>query len=64
MRSPSARLFVRLRHLVNRSKQTGTLVAASGTTSAAAMISCCAHYLVNVAPVLVAAGLGGWGERD
>jgi P-type Cu+ transporter len=57
-------LFVRLRHLVNRSKQTGTLVAASGTTSAAAMISCCAHYLVNVAPVLVAAGLGGWGERD
>ena len=32
-------------------------MAASGTTSTAAMISCCAHYLVNVAPVLGAAGL-------
>ena len=50
-------LYVRLRHLVNRSKQTRTVVAASGTTSTAAMISCCAHYLVNVAPVLGATGL-------
>jgi Cu+-exporting ATPase len=33
------------------------VVAASGTTSTAAMISCCAHYLANVAPVLGASGL-------
>jgi Cu+-exporting ATPase len=33
------------------------MMAASGTTSTAAMISCCAHYLVNVAPVLGATGL-------
>jgi P-type Cu+ transporter len=32
-------------------------VAASGTTSTAAMISCCAHYLANVAPALGATGL-------
>ena len=49
-------LFVRLRDLVTSAKS-GTVVAASGTTSTAAMISCCAHYLVNVAPVLGASGL-------
>ncbi len=50
-------LFVRLRDLVTHAKQTGTVVAASGTTSTAAMISCCAHYLANIAPVLGATGL-------
>lgn len=50
-------LFVRLRHLVGASKDSKAVVATSGTTSTAAMISCCAHYLVNVAPVLGAAGL-------
>lgn len=33
-----------------------TVLAVSGTTSTAAMISCCAHYLVNVIPLLGAAG--------
>ena len=32
-------------------------MAASGATSTTAMISCCAHYLANVAPVLGATGL-------
>lgn len=50
-------LFVRLRHVVSRTKESGTVVAASGTTSTLAMISCCAHYLTNVAPVLGATGL-------
>ncbi|OGT00361.1 MAG: hypothetical protein A3K04_11835 [Gallionellales bacterium RBG_16_56_9] len=50
-------LFVRLRDLVSQLKQSGTVVAASGTTSTAAMISCCAHYLANVAPVVGATGL-------
>lgn len=50
-------LFVRLRNLVIGSKDSVTVVAASGTTSTAAMVSCCAHYLVNVAPVLGATGL-------
>ena len=33
------------------------VVALSGTTSTAAMISCCAHYLANILPVLGIAGL-------
>jgi Cu+-exporting ATPase len=50
-------LFVRLRQTVARARDTGSVVAASGTTSTVAMISCCAHYLANVAPVLGASGL-------
>ena len=50
-------LFVRLRDIVNMSKDAGAVVATSGTTSTAAMISCCAHYLANAAPVLGASGL-------
>lgn len=50
-------LFSRLRVLARSTHDSGTVVAASGTTSTAAMVSCCAHYLVNVAPVLGATGL-------
>lgn len=50
-------LYVRLREVVSRVKEAGAVVAASGTTSTAAMVSCCAHYLANVAPVLGASGL-------
>jgi hypothetical protein len=32
-------------------------VATSGTTSTAAMLACCTHYLTNVLPVLGATGL-------
>lgn len=50
-------LYIRLRQLLRQSKDARNVVAASGTTSTAAMVSCCAHYLVNVAPVLGATGL-------
>ena len=50
-------LYVRLREVVSRAKEAGVVVAASGTTSTAAMVSCCAHYLANAAPVLGASGL-------
>ena len=51
-------LFTRLRNVVHQSAgDSRTVVAASGTTSTVAMISCCAHYLVNIAPVLGATGL-------
>jgi P-type Cu+ transporter len=50
-------LYVKLREVVLRGGGTGSVVAASGTTSTAAMISCCAHYLVNVAPIIGATGL-------
>lgn len=45
-------LYSYLRQLVGNQKMSGKMVAASGTTSTAAMISCCAHYLVNILPVL------------
>lgn len=50
-------LYTRLRQLVAGSAESKTVMAASGSTSTAAMISCCAHYLTNVAPVLGATGL-------
>ncbi len=33
------------------------VLAVSGTTSTAAMISCCAHYLVNILPILGTVGI-------
>jgi Cu+-exporting ATPase len=50
-------LYVRLRQLLIGTKGANRVVAASGTTSSVAMLSCCAHYIVNVAPVLGATGL-------
>ena len=35
----------------------GKVMVATGTTSGAAMVSCCTHYLVNLLPVLGATGL-------
>lgn len=49
-------LYTTLRQLVGQQKMPGKMVAASGTTSTAAMVSCCAHYLVNVLPVLGVTG--------
>lgn len=49
-------LYTYLRQLVGLQKMSGKMVAASGTTSTAAMISCCAHYLANILPVLGVTG--------
>jgi Cu+-exporting ATPase len=49
-------LYTSLRQLIGQQKMSGKMVAASGTTSTAAMISCCAHYLVNILPVLGVTG--------
>jgi YHS domain-containing protein len=49
-------LFTHLKRLVGRHGASGKMVAVSGTTSTAAMVSCCAHYLVNVLPVLGVTG--------
>jgi Cu+-exporting ATPase len=49
-------LYTTLRQLVGQKKMSGRMVAASGTTSTAAMVSCCAHYLVNILPVLGVTG--------
>jgi P-type Cu+ transporter len=50
-------LYTYLRNLVGQQGMSGKVVAASGTTSAAAMVSCCAHYLVNILPILGVTGL-------
>lgn len=46
-------------YLKNAIKQKASphVLAVSGTTSTAAMISCCAHYLVNLLPILGAVGI-------
>lgn len=50
-------LYSRMRQLLHQTREARMVMAASGATSTAAMISCCAHYLVNIAPVLGATGL-------
>lgn len=52
-----AGLFAWLHRAVHAAHGSGKVVAASGTTSGVAMVSCCAHYLVNLLPALGAAGL-------
>lgn len=49
-------LFAHLRHLIS-SAASRSVVAVSGATSAGAMISCCAHYLVNIVPLIGATGI-------
>ncbi len=49
-------LYVRLRSVVRHGDGPGTVVAVSGGTSAAAMMSCCTHYLANIIPVLGVTG--------
>jgi len=50
-------LFTYLRSAIHSHCSTGKVVAVSGTTSTVAMISCCAHYLANILPVIGATGL-------
>jgi Cu+-exporting ATPase len=50
-------LYVRLRMVAWPLDASRTVVAASGGTSAAAMVSCCTHYLANLLPILGATGV-------
>lgn len=50
-------LYFYLRQLVSGARAHGKVIAASGTASTAAMVSCCTHYLVNLLPILGATGL-------
>ena len=50
-------LYQYIKTLVHSGQGMGKVVGVSGTTSTAAMISCCAHYLVNLVPVLGITGL-------
>ena len=50
-------LFAYLRRLVHGAPANAKVVAVSGTASTTAMVSCCAHYLVTLAPIIGATGL-------
>jgi Cu+-exporting ATPase len=50
-------LYQFIKYLVHEGKGMGKVLGVSGTTSTAAMISCCAHYLVNLVPILGVTGL-------
>lgn len=50
-------LYSYLRSITRHGDSSGKVVAVSGATSTGAMISCCAHYLTNVLPVLGATGV-------
>ena len=50
-------LYQYIKSLMHGGQGTGKVIGVSGTTSTAAMISCCAHYLVNLVPILGVTGL-------
>ncbi|MDO8522586.1 MAG: hypothetical protein Q7S08_04905 [bacterium] len=50
-------LYQYIKTLVHSGQGMGKVVGVSGTTSTAAMVSCCAHYLVNLVPILGVTGL-------
>ena len=50
-------LYTYLRGAVHQGDGSDKVLAVSGTTSTAAMISCCTHYLTNILPFI---GIGGF----
>lgn len=49
-------LYIYLKRLISDHRHGRHVVAASGTTSTAAMLACCTHYLANVLPAIGAVG--------
>ena len=45
-------LYTYLKNSIRSQNSSAKVLAASGTTSGAAMISCCSHYLANILPIL------------
>src|SRR3990167_11293507 len=50
-------LYSYLKSAVHQKNASGKVLAVSGTTSTAAMLSCCAHYLVNILPIIGITGI-------
>ncbi len=49
-------LYTYLKNIIKNSSG-GGMLGMTGTTSTVAMVSCCAHYLVNLVPILGAVGI-------
>lgn len=50
-------LYSYLRGIALHANTSKKALAVSGATSTVAMISCCAHYLANILPILAASGI-------
>ena len=50
-------MYVYLRNLIKSGQGDGKVLGATGATSTVAMISCCAHYLANLLPILGVVGV-------
>jgi hypothetical protein len=50
-------LYTHLKQLIANGQGSGKVLGVTGATSTAAMISCCAHYLTNILPILGTVGL-------
>lgn len=50
-------LYAYLRGVIQGRHGEGKVLGVTGTTSTAAMISCCTHYLANLLPILGVAGV-------
>ncbi|MBI4119009.1 MAG: hypothetical protein HY452_01980 [Parcubacteria group bacterium] len=50
-------LYSYLQNLIHNGQGGGKVLGVTGATSTAAMISCCAHYLTNLLPILGVAGV-------
>jgi len=50
-------LYSYLKEAVKKQALAGRVLATTGATSATAMISCCAHYLTNILPILGVTGI-------
>ena len=50
-------LYSYLKNSIRRKNISAKVLAVSGSTSGAAMITCCSHYLTNILPILGISGL-------
>ena len=50
-------LYTYLKNVTDQKNGSCKVLAVSGTTSTVAMLSCCAHYLANILPIIGAAGI-------
>ncbi len=50
-------LYTYLKNIIHTQNGGGRVLGVTGTTSTAAMVSCCTHYLANILPIIGAAGI-------
>ena len=50
-------LYIHLKNTIRQKNGSGGVLAVSGATSTTAMLSCCAHYLANILPLIGVTGI-------